>query len=215
MTSFFGRLRRGSDEPQFGDTPRHDRKGGAPFDLHSFHQSAWLGRLVASRRPSLHVDVGSRVSDVGLLSGFVPVIFVHDRPLRVQLAGLAPVAGDIARLPLPDKLAVSLSSLHAIGRGSGGDDAAEQERAVKGLGELQRVLGYRGSLYLSVAVGRERSGSNGQRIFAPETVLRAVPTLRLKRFSYVGDDGQLHAGAPLEEAARLKHGCGLFEFERS
>jgi hypothetical protein len=177
-------------------------------DLRDFHQAAWLGRLVAKARPSMHVDIGSHVPDVGVLSGFVPVIYVGGRPPHVHLAGLAPVAGDIACLPLPDKSAVSVSSLCAIGHDG------DPERAVKALGELQRVVGYRGSLYLSAPVGRERTNSGGQRIFAPETILAAVPHLRLRRFNYVGDNGELHADAPLDEAAKLKHGCGLFEFER-
>jgi hypothetical protein len=155
----------------------------------------------------MHADIGSRVTDIGVLSGFVPVIYLG-RPLHVHVAGLAPVAGDITRLPFPDKSMVSLSSLHAIGLD--GDPA----RAVTALGELQRVLGYRGSLYLSVPVGRERAGSNGAKIFAPETILAGVPFLRLRRFSYVDDDGELHADAPLDEAAQQDCGCGLFEFER-
>ena len=82
------------------------------------------------------------------------------------------------------------------------------------LRELQRVLGYRGSLYLSVPVGRERVRSKVQRIFAPQTILAAVPFLRLRHFTCIGDDGVLHADAPLEEAAKYDYACGLFEFER-
>jgi hypothetical protein len=188
----------------------------ATFDPHDFHQAAWLGRLVAKSRPSIHADIGSRVTDIGVLSGFVPVIFVDHRPLHAHVAGLAPVAGDVTRLPFPDKSLVSVSSLHVIGHVGPGrhGDPTEPAAALKALGELQRVLGYRGSLYLSTAVGRERVASDGQRIFAPETILAAVPYLRLRRFSYVGDDGELHADAPLDEAATQEYGCGLFEFER-
>jgi hypothetical protein len=186
-----------------------------PFDPHQFYPAAWLGRLIAKSRPSLHGDIGSQVTVVGAISAFVPVIFMDVRPLPVRLPGLAPVAGDMTRLPFPDKSLISLSSLNVIGQvGLGqGSVPADEAAAAKGLGELQRVLGYRGSLYLSIPVGRERV-VNGRRIFAPEMILRVVPFLRLRRFSYVGDDRMLHADAPLEEAARQNHGCGLFEFER-
>jgi hypothetical protein len=195
---------------------RHNRWRETPFDLHSFYPAAWLGRLIAKSRPSLHGDIGSRVTDIGALSAFVPVIFVDHRPPHVQLPGLAPVAGDITRLPFPDKSLISLSSLNVIGHGGRGHagDPTEQAAALKALGELQRVLGYRGSLYLSVPVGRERV-VNSQRIFSPETILRALPLLRLRRFSYVGDDRMFHADAPLDEAAQQNFGCGLFEFERA
>jgi hypothetical protein len=188
--------------------------GETPFDPHRFYPAAWAGRLLAARRPSVHGDIGSR-ADVGALSALVPVTFYVDhRPLQAQLPGLATVAGDISRLPFPDKSLVSLSSLHVIGRIRPGRDAIEPGEDVKALGELQRVLGYRGSLYLSVPVGRERVRSKVQRIFAPQTILAAVPFLRLRHFTYIGDDGVLHADAPLEEAAQQDYGCGLFEFER-
>jgi hypothetical protein len=196
------------------EQPRN-RGGEPPFDPHGFYPAAWAGRLLAKSRPSVHGDIGSRAADVGALSALVPVTFYVDhRPLQAQLPGLATVAGDITRLPFPDKSLVSLSSLHVIGRIGPGRDAIDPEEDRKALGELQRVLGYRGSLYFSVPVGRERVRSRTQRIFAPETILAAVPFLRLRRFSYVSDDGVLHADAPLEEAAQQDYACGLFEFER-
>jgi hypothetical protein len=189
--------------------------GETPFDPHRFYPAAWAGRLLANRRPSVHGDIGSRAPDVGALSALVPVTFYVDhRPLRAQLPGLATVAGDITRLPFPDKSLVSLSSLHVIGRIRPGRDTIEAGEDVKALGELQRVLGYRGSLYLSVPVGRERVRSKVQRVFAPQTILAGVPFLRLRRFTYIGDDRVLHADASLEDAAQQDYGCGLFEFER-
>jgi SAM-dependent methyltransferase len=194
-----------------------DRTQATPFDPHYFYQAAWLARLIAESRPSVHVDVGSRVTDIGVLSAHVPVIFVDYRPLNAQLPGLVSVAGDITRLPFADGTLSSVSSLHVIehiGLGRYGDPI-EPAGALKGLGELQRVLAHRGSLYLSTPVGRERICFNAQRIFAPETILGALPLLRLRRFSYVGDDRKLHVDAPLADAAQQDYGCGLFEFERS
>jgi hypothetical protein len=183
-----------------------------PFDPRYFYQAAWLGRLLAKARPALHIDVGSCVTDIGVLSAYVPIIYVDGRPLPVRLAGLSSVAGDITLLPFADKTLISMSSLHVTGLGRDGDPV-ELAAAIKGFGELQRVLTYRGSLYLSIPVGRERA-SSVQRIFAPETILGALPLLRLRRFSYVGDDCDLHVDAPLDEAAQQEYGCGLFEFER-
>jgi hypothetical protein len=210
------RARPVSRAPAGSAARRRDRLREATFDLHDFHQAAWLGRLVAKSRPSVHADIGSRATDIGMLSGFVQVIFVDQARLHVHAPGLASVAGDITCLPFPDKSLVSVSSLHAVGHVGPGrhGDPTEPTEALKALGELQRVLGYRGSLYLSVPVGRERVGSRAQRIFAPETILVGVPFLRLRRFSYVGDDGEFHADAPLDEAATQEYGCGLFEFER-
>jgi hypothetical protein len=190
--------------------PAPGRLGETPFDPHHFYPAGWVGRLLAKSRPSFHADIGSRPDEVAVLSALVPVtIFVDPRPLHAQLPGLMPVAGDITQVPLPDKSMVSLSSLHVLGQAG-----SEPEQDLQALGELQRVLGYRGSLYLSVPVGRERV-RKGQRIFAPQTIVAAVPALRLRRFSFSGDDRVFHVDAALEEAAKLDHGCGLFEFERS
>jgi len=195
--------------PCLGDRVRH-----TPFDPHYFHQAAWLARLLAQSRPAIHIDIGSSVTAIGVLSAHVPLIFVDYRPLQVRLAGLASVAGDITRLPFPDKSVVSLSSLHVIehiGLGRYGD-AIEPGGAIMGLRELQRVLADGGSLYLSTPVGRERVCFNAHRVFAPETIVGALPRLRLRRFCYVGDDRNFYADAPLAEAAGQDYGCGLFEF---
>lgn len=189
---------------------RHNRAGQTPFDPHQFYPAAWTARQLAQLRPSLHVDVGSCATEVGVFSAFMPVIFVAGEALQTQLPGLATLAGDVTRLPFPDKTLVSLSALNVIERVGNGDP----DESIKGLGELQRVLGYRGSLYLSTLVGRERV-VKARRIFAPETILRAVPQLRLRRFSYIGDDLLPRDGATLEAAAQQRHACGLFEFQRA
>jgi hypothetical protein len=124
------------------------------------------------------------------------------------------VAGDITRVPFPDKSLISLTSLHVVGRGRPGRDGLDPEEDIQALGELQRVLGYRGSLYLSVPVGRERVRS-GVRIFSPQTILAAVPYLRLRHLICIGDDGVLRNDASFEDAAAQDYGCGLFEFERA
>jgi hypothetical protein len=208
---FLGRiLRRSSPGPARASAKRHNWAGQTPFDPHQFYPAAWTARQLAQLRPSLHVDVGSCATDVGIFSAFMPVIFVAGQPLQTRVPGLATLAGNVTRLPFPDKTLVSLSALHVIEHVGKGDP----DEPIKGLGELQRVLGYRGSLYLATLVGRERV-VDAQRVFAPETILRAVPQLRLRRFSYVGDDLLPHDDAPLEGAARQHQGCGLFEFQRS
>jgi len=183
----------------------------APLDHPGrFHPAAWAARGLAQQRPSLHVDAGSCATEVGIFSGFAPAIYVHRHAPQAWLPGLAIVTGDVTRLPFPDKTVVSLTSLNVVEHIGSGD----AEETLKGLRELGRVLGYRGSLYLATAVGRERV-HRSRRIFAPETVLRTLPHLRLRKFSYVGDDLRLHDAVPFEAAAGLKDGCGMFEFERA
>lgn len=191
-----------------------DRVTRTPFDPHYFYQGAWLARRLSLMKPSLHVDVGSSVAMVSVLSAGVPMIFLDYRPLAVKLAGLQSVAGNAAILPFPDGSVLSLSSLHVIehvGLGRYGDPL-DPEGTRRAAVELQRVLRPSGRLFLSVPVGRERVCFNAHRVHAPDTIQSYVPALRLESFSLVDDAGQFNENVSLKVAADLEYGCGLFEF---
>jgi hypothetical protein len=194
-----------------------DRLPATPFDPHYFYQGNWLARRLAEAKPRQHVDVGSSVLTIGVLSAHVPTIFVDYRPLVVQQNGLTCVAADINRLPFADRSVSSLSCLHVIehiGLGRYGDpiNADGASCAAK---ELQRLVGEGGTLYLSTPIGRERVCFNAHRVFAPESVLAMFSQLQLTKFSYVSDDGTLHENASPALVPDLEYGCGFFEFRRS
>lgn len=193
-----------------------DRFSATPFDPHYFYQSAWIARRLHDSRPKLHMDVGSSVMTIGVLSAFLSLIFVDYRPLRTRQPGLLSVGGDIASLPFPDDSFMSISSLHVlehIGLGRYGD-SLDTQGATKAAAELVRVLKPGGRLYLSVPVGRERVCFNAHRVFAPNTVLQMLAPLSLLRFCLVDDDGQFVEDASIESAANLDYGCGLFEMRK-
>jgi SAM-dependent methyltransferase len=194
-----------------------DRLPSTPFDPHYFYQGNWLARCLAEAQPSLHVDVGSSVLTLGVLSAHVPTLFVDYRPLEVRQRGLQCIAGDITRLPFADRAVASLSSLHVIehiGLGRYGDplDAGGARRAAE---ELQRIVGEGGRLYLSTPIGRERVCFNAHRVFAPATIQSMFPQLELVRFCFVADDGTLVDDASPSQVPPLEYGCGFFEFRRA
>jgi hypothetical protein len=194
-----------------------DRTATTSFDPHYFYQGAWLARRIASVKPAAHVDVGSSVMMISILSAQVPVTFVDIRPLQTDLADLTSISGTITALPFASGSQVSLSCLHVIehiGLGRYGDPInADGARA--GLAELQRTIAPGGRLYLSTPVGRERVCFNAHRVFAPESIIGGLPELRLVAFSLVNDEGRLIMNCEPSEARRLDYGCGLFEFVRS
>lgn len=188
-----------------------------PFDPHYFYQGNWLARRLASRVPSQHVDIGSSVLTIGVLSAFVPTIFVDYRPLAARQSGLTAVGGDLTRLPFADGSLSSLSCLHVIehiGLGRYGDplDPAGARHAAA---ELQRVLAPGGTLYLSTPIGRERVCFNAHRVFSVATIQRLFSDLRLAELSYVDDSGKLHTGVSPHLVPFLEYGCGFFEFKRA
>src|SRR5262245_5437179 len=72
-----------------------DWTSSTPFDPHYFHQSAWLARRLAEAKPERHVDVGSIVGMVNIVSGFIPTTFVDIRPLNVSLPNLTCISGSV------------------------------------------------------------------------------------------------------------------------
>lgn len=193
-----------------------DRLPTTPFDPHYFYQGNWLARRLAQAKPRQHVDIGSSVLTMGVLSAHVPTIFVDYRPLVVRQSGLNCVAADILRLPFADRSLQSLSCLHVIehiGLGRYGDPI-NVEGARRAAEELQRLIDQGGMLYLSTPIGRERVCFNAHRVFAPTTILSLFSKLQLMNFSYVSDDGMLHKDASPSQVPQLEYGCGFFEFRR-
>jgi Caenorhabditis protein of unknown function, DUF268 len=189
-----------------------DRVSHTPFDPHYFYQAAWMARNLAIENPPLHVDVGSDIGMLGVLSAYVPLLFVDYRPLRVHQEGLTPIAGDITRLPFADSSVSSLSSLHVIehiGLGRYGDPI-DPSGCFTGLHELERVLARGGRLYLSTPVGRERVCFNAHRVFATRTILNALPNLKVVRFGLVNDQGVFANACKFSLADNLSYGCGMF-----
>lgn len=193
-----------------------DRLPTTPFDPHYFYQGNWLARRLAETKPQCHVDVGSSVLTMGVLSAHVPTIFVDYRPLVVRQRGLACIAADINRLPFADRSISSLSCLHVIehiGLGRYGDPV-DAQGAGRAASELQRLVGQGGALYVSTPIGRERVCFNAHRVFAPATIPSWFSELTLASFCYVSDDGAFHESASPGAVPELDYGCGFYEFRR-
>lgn len=193
-----------------------DRMPTTPFDPHYFYQGNWLARRLADAKPKQHVDIGSSILSIGVLSAYVPTVFVDYRPLIVQQKGLSCIAGNITKLPFADGALKSLSCLHVIehiGLGRYGDPLNTNGAQVAA-NELQRVVAPGGRFYLSTPIGRERVCFNAHRVFAPTTILDWFSNFKLVHFSYVSDNGSLHDNVAISDVPLLEYGCGFFEFER-
>lgn len=197
--------------PCLGDWSTH-----TPFDAHYFYQGAWLARKIRASRIEKHVDIGSSVLTISVLSAYVETTFVDYRPLKASLSGLTSIAGNILDLPFADNSVNSLSCLHVIehiGLGRYGDPI-DPQGSVKAARELQRIVSSGGRLFLSLPIGRERICFNAHRVHDPDTVLEMFPQMKLIQFSYVDDAGNYHEDKPIELASCLEYGCGMFHFEK-
>lgn len=198
-------------QPCLGDWSTH-----TPFDAHYFYQGAWLARRLRNSNIDRHVDIGSSVLTMSVLSAHVETTFVDYRPLKASLPGLTSIAGNILDLPFADGSVNSLSCLHVIehiGLGRYGDPI-DSQGSVKAALELQRIVNSGGKLFLSLPIGRERVCFNAHRVHAPASVLKMFSQMKLVEFSYVDDDGLYHEAKSVEAAAHLEYGCGLFHFDK-
>lgn len=193
-----------------------DWVAATPFDPHYFFQAAWLARRLAASSPARHVDIGSDIRMVNVLSAFVPMEFLDYRPLDVALSGLQCFADDLLALSRADASIGSLSCLHVIehvGLGRYGDSIDPQGSRKAAL-ELARVLAPSGRLYVSMPVGRERVCFNAHRVFAPAGVPGLFPQLNLESFSFVDDAGVFHEDALPNAAEDNEYACGMYVFSR-
>jgi len=188
-----------------------------PFDPHYFYQASWAARKLAQTQPSWHLDIGSSLTMIGVVSAQFPTMFIDYRPPRLAVDGILSVAGNILALPLPDGSVSSISCLHVlehIGLGRYGE-ALDANGSVKAAQELQRVLAPGGRLLLSTPVGRQRVQFNAHRVFSPSSVVKMFGAMDLMDFALVDDQGQFYASGQLEDAAQAEYACGMFEFVRS
>lgn len=192
----------------------NDKSTYTPFDPHYFYQACWAARKLSKNTSTWHVDVGSSVMMVGVISAYVPTVFVDCRPLMATMANLLTLAGDLSALPFGDCSIPSLSCLHVIEHVGLGryDDALDPQGSAKAAQELCRVLAPGGRLLLSTPVGRERVQFNAHRIFAPETVVHLFSGLDLVDFAVVDDVGNYLDKADMTQAACFEYACGMFEF---
>jgi len=185
---------------------------------HYFFQDLWAAQKIFQRRPTVHLDIGSRIDGfVAHLLTFMPVTVLDVRPLNSNVAGLTFVQEDGTNLRgFADGSVDSLSSLHAIehfGLGRYGDPIDPQGWQ-KALLSLQRVLRVGGRLYLSVPVGRERLCFNAHRVFSPRRIVDTLADLKLVSFSGVDDDGAFLQSSTYPDLETCAYGCGLFEFTK-
>jgi SAM-dependent methyltransferase len=185
---------------------------------HYFHQDLWAARKIRERSPSEHFDVGSRIDGfVAHVLTFMPVTVIDIRPMSEPIEGLGFIQADATDLSsIADASLESVSSLHAVehfGLGRYGD-TVDPTGASRAMAALSRVLKPGGRLYFSVPIGRERLCFNAQRIFSPDTVLRAFSDLELVSFAAVDDAGHLVVGSAPEDFREANYSCGLFEYTK-
>lgn len=201
----------------------HDRAGNAKG--HYFHQDLLVASFVFEKRPTRHIDVGSRIDGfVSHVAAFREIEVVDFRPLEnLSAHRIVFLQKDMmSRESMGRSVADSLSCLHAIehfGLGRYGEPI-DPEGHLKGFLNLITMLDVDGYLYLSFPIAtRNETHFNAHRVFHPLDVLSwpgCKDHLELRRFDYVDDDGDLHLDHDLSVSAPLLvYGCGIYTFQKT
>jgi hypothetical protein len=200
----------------------NDRTASTSIDAHYFYQAVWTFRNIVKRNVRSHIDIGSQVNFVGLLTTITCVTFLDIRPLVIRIPNYRGLAASLDVLPFRDGTVHSLSSLHVlehVGLGRYGDPI-DPNGSVKAAREIVRVLAPSGHAYISVPIGRPRVQFNGQRVFAVVNVLALFDGLDLEEMAMVDASGQFRDYVTAESADISEvgqgsdFGLGLFCFQK-
>lgn len=193
-----------------------EKTAETPFDSHYFYQDIWAFKKIYASKAKTHVDVGSRVIFVGLLSTITKTTFIDIRPLKVNLENFESIKGSILSTPYKNNSIVSLSCLHVaehIGLGRYGDplDPLGTKKACK---ELARILTPGGNLFFSLPVGKPRLCFNAHRIHSPKQIISYFKNLKLIELSGIDDNGNFIENIDIDILENSDYACGLFWFTK-
>lgn len=193
-----------------------ERTMTTPFDAHYFYQDTWAFEKIYESKVQHHVDVGSTVFFVGMLSKVTNVTFIDIRPFEGKLDRLECKKADVRSMPYDDNSVQSLSCLNVaehIGLGQYGEslDPFGTQNAIK---ELSRVLAVNGNLYFSVPIGKPRLLFNGYRSHSPQQILDYFNGLDLVELSGITDDRVFIRNIDIGILEKSHYACGLFHFRK-
>lgn len=194
----------------------NDNTPTTPFDAHYFYQGVWAFLKIKESGVENHVDVGSEIRWVGLLSTITKVTFVDIRPFETNLKDLNVKRGSILNIPFEDNSVDSLSCLHVtehIGLGRYGDKL-DPEGTKKACKELSRILAVKGNLYFSVPVGKQKTYFNAHRVHSPRTIIEYFKNLELIELSGITDSGRFIENIEIDVLENSNYTCGLFCFRK-
>ena len=189
---------------------------------HYFHQDLLVAKLIYEDRPNRHIDIGSRIDGfVAHVASFREIEVADVRPLEdFAHKNIKFIQADLMN-PHDFGETDSISCLHAIEHFGLGryTDPIDVDGHNKGITNLVSLVKENGRMYISFPIGKnDEVHFNAHRIFHPATILKhpsIEKSMRLIRFDFVDDNGDLHLSKSIEDVNLDTHyGCGIYTFEK-
>lgn len=194
----------------------NDSTGTTGFDAHYVYHTAWAARVLSETKPERHVDIGSCLRFVTLVSAYVPIDFYDWRPADLQLDNLRSFHGDITNLPFEDCSVASLSCMHVvehIGLERYGEPL-DPKGDLKAMRELKRVLAPGGMLIFAVPIsGKAKIQYNAHRIYRFRDIICQFKSLELANYALITDLENFIENASEDLSDQQQYGCGCFLFK--
>lgn len=191
---------------------------------HYFHQDLHVAGRIFANKPSVHLDIGSRIDGfVAHVASFRKIEVMDIREQHSTIQNIAFTQADLMQLPnqLVNKYE-SISSLHVIehfGLGRYGDPI-DPNGHLKAIENIYMMLQQGGVFYFSVPIGRQRIEFNAHRIFSVDYLIKHLePKFEIMEFSVVNDAGDFEYNVPFSKEAASNNynynfGCGIFELRK-
>lgn len=182
-----------------------------------FYQNIWAFEKIYKSKILLHVDVGSKIELISLLTAVTFIEFVDIRPLNAPyVKNLKSIEGSVLKMPYENDSVKSLSCLHVaehIGLGRYGDPL-DPKGTFKAARELKRILAPGGNLYFSVPVGKPKVCFNAHRILSPKQILDYFSDLNMIEFSVYDDQKRFIENTEPLSYENQKFAFGMFWFTK-
>jgi len=175
-----------------------------------FYQDTWFARKLFAARPNYHVDIGSQLISIGIISQLIPTTYVDVRKLDIHLPDLEFRQGSLEALPFETESIESISSLNVIehcGLGRYGDPL-DPLGSDKACAEISRVSKSGGSIYVAVPTEKKtRTCFNANRIFNPDDLLSKFSGIKLIEEAYTTVHGMANRKQYEQLGMPYSYGC--------
>ncbi len=191
---------------------------------HYFHQDLLVASFIHANNPARHIDIGSRIDGfIAHVASFRPIEVMDVRTLNgTGHKNISFIKADLMkRDSAQNNITDSISCLHAIehfGLGRYGDPV-DPRGHIKGFNNILRMLKPDGTLFISFPIGKKNEVHfNAHRVFHPKDIFTWAEdkdSLKLERFDYVDDAGELHQDVNIETTELdVAAGCGIYTFKK-
>lgn len=190
------------------------------FDTHYVYHTGWAARILRQINPDRHIDIGSSLYFISIVSAHTAIDFYDYRPANIVLKNIYSHAANICSLPFEDASVPSLSCMHVvehIGLGRYGDPI-DTEGDIKAINEIKRVMRREGDLLFVVPVGKPRIIFNAHRIYSFDQIIEYFSGFKLEECTLIPDNA-LEVGIiknpTKEKVNQQQYGCGCFWFKNN